>query len=156
MKNITMSLSFLLALIFLVSYSFAEETAYHLSVFKHPQCGCCTKWINHLQAHGFNIETKNLNHAALGKVKEKYRVDPYYQSCHTAVFEEQGYIFEGHIPADIIKHFLKESPEGAIGLAVPGMPVGSPGMEVGDRKDDYQVLLLKEDGSSEVYVSINH
>lgn len=88
----------------------------------------------------------------LNPIKEKYGISPSHQSCHTGV--AGGYIFEGHIPAPIIQQFLSEKPGNAIGLSVPGMPIGSPGMEMGDRIDDYDVIMIKKDGSSEVYQRI--
>ncbi|MGB2130858.1 MAG: DUF411 domain-containing protein, partial [Marinobacterium sp.] len=76
-----------------------------------------------------------------------------FQSCHTAV-SESGYVFEGHVPARLVKQFLANPPEGALGLTAPGMPMGSPGMEMGSRFDPYQVLLMKQDGGYEVYANI--
>ncbi|PUA30417.1 MAG: metal-binding protein [Cellvibrio sp. 79] len=122
-----------------------------LEVYKSPTCGCCEEWISHLQSHGLK---SNIHHPDdLNAVKNRYKISPKYQSCHTAVSPD-GYVFEGHIPAPVITRFLAEKPEGAIGLAVPGMPVGSPGMEMGERFTPYDVLLLKSDGSSEVYIRI--
>ncbi len=122
-----------------------------LEVYKSPTCGCCEEWISHLQSHGLK---SNIHHPDdLNAVKNRYKISPKYQSCHTAVSPD-GYVFEGHIPAPVITRFLAEKPRGAIGLAVPGMPVGSPGMEMGERFTPYDVLLLKSDGSSEVYIRI--
>jgi len=119
-----------------------------LDVFKSPTCGCCTKWVDHIALHGFKAEThlpSNLQQFKLDK-----GIAPRYQSCHTGVSKD-GYIFEGHIPAEVMKRFLLERPAGAIGLSVPGMPVGSPGMEMGETHDDYNVLLLMKDGTARVY-----
>jgi hypothetical protein len=122
-----------------------------LEVYKSPTCGCCEEWISHLQSHGLK---SNIHHPDdLNAIKNRYRISPQYQSCHTAISPD-GYVFEGHVPAPLITRFLAEKPEGAIGLAVPGMPVGSPGMEMGQRFTPYDVLLLKSDGSSEVYFRI--
>jgi hypothetical protein len=122
-----------------------------LEVYKSPTCGCCGDWITHVEAAGFFI---NVNHEKqLDVLKEEKGITPQYQSCHTAVSKD-GYIFEGHIPVKWVEKFLRDKPEGAIGLAVPGMPLGSPGMEIGDKFTPYQVLLLKEDGSSELYAEI--
>lgn len=122
-----------------------------LDVYKSPTCGCCVKWIDHIAANGF--DAKKHHPADLNAVKQQFSIAPQYQSCHTGVSKE-GYVFEGHVPADIMQRFLAEKPKDALGLAVPGMPVGSPGMEMGDRRDDYDVLLLKKDGGSEVYARI--
>lgn len=117
-------------------------------VYKSPTCGCCGEWVDHLQNKGFSTAVHHPDD--LDGVKRERGIQPQYQSCHTAV-SEQGYVFEGHIPARDIRAFLKNPPQDAIGLAVPGMPVGSPGMKVGDRFTPYDVLLLKEDGSSEIF-----
>jgi hypothetical protein len=133
------------------SITAAADKPVHLAVYKSPTCGCCEEWISHLQSHGLK---STIHHPDdLDAVKDRYRISPRYQSCHTAVSPD-GYVFEGHVPAPLITRFLAEKPEGAIGLAVPGMPVGSPGMEMGERFTPYDVLLLKSDGSSEVYLRI--
>lgn len=122
-----------------------------LDVYKSPTCGCCGKWVTHVEASGFDT---TLHHPAdLNKLKADRGISPRYQSCHTAVSQD-GYVFEGHIPADVIQRFLENPPSDAIGLAVPGMPVGSPGMEMGNRHDDYDVLLLTKEGSDTVYERI--
>lgn len=121
------------------------------TVYKSPTCGCCGAWIDHVNEHGIATlveHPKNLN-----AIKSQFNLTPQYQSCHTAV-SPSGFVFEGHIPANIIRRFLQEKPIDAVGLTVPGMPLGSPGMEVGDRFTPYDVLLLKRDGSTEVYARI--
>lgn len=123
-----------------------------LDVFKSPTCMCCEKWITHLQSHGF--QTAVHHPADLNQEKISRGIAPKYQSCHTAISKD-GYVFEGHIPASVIQRFLAEKPKGAIGLAVPGMPMGSPGMEMGNHFDPYDVLLLMADGSSSVYAPID-
>lgn len=122
-----------------------------LEIYKSPTCGCCNKWIDHLHAQDFNTSVHHPQD--LNKEKILRGILPRYQSCHTAESAD-GFVFEGHVPAKFIKRFLEERPEGAIGLAVPGMPLGSPGMEAGDKFMPYQVLLLKSDGGSEVYASM--
>jgi len=122
-----------------------------LTVFKHPSCGCCQDWIAHVEDQGFNAVSSNTEQ--LGSIKQEYGIGSQYRSCHTAV-SAQGYIFEGHVPAKFVKQFLKEVPQDAIGLAVPAMPVGSPGMEMGDQFMPYKVLLLKTDASAQVYADI--
>jgi len=122
-----------------------------LDVYKSRTCGCCKKWVSHIKGSGFET---NVHHPVnLNKLKSDKGISPRYQSCHTAVSKD-GYVFEGHIPADIIQRFLANPPHNAIGLAVPGMPVGSPGMEMGKRHDEYDVLLLTKDGSNTVYEHI--
>lgn len=124
-----------------------------LTVYKNPQCKCCNKWISHMQDAGFKINVSEPDD--LNVIKDRYGIQKKVQSCHTAVMEHSGVVFEGHIPAFVVKKFLKEKPVGAIGLSVPGMPIGSPGMEMGDRRDPYDVLMLMEDGSYSVYEHID-
>lgn len=130
----------------------AERDAVHLDVYKSPDCGCCTLWMDHLAEQGF---TSTGHHPSdLGGLKLGLGVPPRYGSCHTAVSKE-GFIFEGHVPARYITQFLDAPPAGALGLAVPAMPVGSPGMEYKNQFMPYRVLLLNKDGSIEVYASVD-
>ncbi len=123
-----------------------------LDIFKSPTCGCCKKWINHIDENGF--QSKVHNRRDIFVIKEKKGIEPRYRSCHTAISKE-GFIFEGHIPAKFIQQFLKEThPDGVLGLSVPGMPVGTPGMEVSDKFQPYRVLLLKSDGTHETYANV--
>jgi hypothetical protein len=119
----------------------ADET---VTVYKSPTCGCCEKWIGHLREQGFEVEAVNLTD--LRVVKSMAGVKPEQASCHTA--RVGGYVVEGHVPAEDIRRLLAERPK-IRGLAVPGMPMGSPGME-GPRRESYQVLTL-EDGPSRVF-----
>ncbi|HEX5577324.1 MAG TPA: DUF411 domain-containing protein [Gemmatimonadaceae bacterium] len=116
-----------------------------VKVYKDPNCGCCSKWVDHMRANGFTVETMDL--PDLTMVKERYAIGQSLRSCHTAVIGD--YAFEGHVPADVIKKFLEEKPSVA-GLAVPGMPSGSPGME-GATKDKYDVLTFDRAGRTTVY-----
>ncbi|MAT51645.1 MAG: metal-binding protein [Porticoccaceae bacterium] len=121
-------------------------------LYKSPTCGCCEQWQTHMAEHNF---VAGVYHPEdLNDVKAQLGIAPGYQSCHTAVFDN-GYVFEGHIPARYIRQFLDNPPEGARGLAVPGMPLGSPGMEVDDRFMAYDILLLKDDGSAAFYARID-
>ena len=122
-----------------------------LDVFKSPTCGCCGKWVSHIEENGLVAKTYHPDN--LNLVKQKLGIAAEFQSCHTGVSKE-GYVFEGHIPADVMQRFLAEKPKGALGLAVPGMPMGSPGMEMGERRDSYDVLLLMKDGTASVYQHI--
>jgi len=123
-----------------------------MDLYKSPACGCCGKWAEHAEDRGFALTTHHP--ADLNKLKLERGIAAPYQSCHTAVSAE-GFVFEGHIPARIIQQFLSAPPADAIGLAVPGMPAGSPGMEMGDRFTPYQVLLLKRGGSAAVFAEVN-
>ena len=122
-----------------------------LLVHKTPTCGCCKMWMKHVEENGFTAYGQD--HQDLMKIKEKYNIEPQYRSCHTAVSSD-GFIFEGHIPSKYIKQFLLEDHPEAIGLSVPGMPLGSPGMEVEDRFMPYDVLILFKDGTNKVYAEV--
>ena len=119
-----------------------------VEVWKDPNCGCCKDWIVHLERSGFKAQSHDTgNNAARARLGMPQK----FASCHTAVVG--GYVIEGHVPAREIARLLREKPQ-ALGLAVPGMPVGSPGMDggiYGNRKDRYEVLLVAKDGSSRVY-----
>lgn len=123
-----------------------------ITVNKDPNCGCCTAWINHMASKGYDLEARNV--ANLSEIKADYGVDSTVSSCHTAVSEE-GYVIEGHVPARYVEQFLNNPVDGAIGLSVPGMPVGSPGMEMGDRFQPYDVVLIMEDGDHRVLAEVN-
>lgn len=117
--------------------------AQKITVYKSPSCGCCSKWVRHLEENGFDVKVHDRRD--LEPIKDNLGVNPKYQSCHTAVVD--NYVIEGHVPADDIQRLLAEKPH-IKGLMVPGMPMGSPGME-GPRKDRYSVLAVdKQDGST--------
>jgi len=122
-----------------------------LIVHKTPTCGCCKMWVNHMENNGFAINTQD--HQSLLKIKDNLKIEPQFRSCHTAVSSE-GYFFEGHIPGKYISKFLKENNPKAIGLSVPGMPLGSPGMEVEGRFTPYDVLIHFRDGTTKVYAEV--
>jgi len=126
----------------------AAPAASLIEVWKGPQCGCCNDWIKHLQANGFQVRARDTGNA---DARARLGMPIQYGSCHTALVA--GYAIEGHVPAREIRRMLAERPQ-AVGLAVPAMPVGSPGMdgpEYGGRKDPYDVLLVRKDGSTSVY-----
>jgi hypothetical protein len=137
----------LIATLWIFGGQVSASDAPAVTVYKTPTCGCCGKWAAHLQANGFDVTTKDLND--LSQIKAEQKVPPRLASCHTAIVD--GYVIEGHIPADIIHRLLKEKPP-VVGLTVPGMPAGSPGMEVG-YKEPYQVLSFDEEGKIEVYAT---
>jgi len=120
-----------------------------LVIYKSESCGCCTLWGEHMRRNGFQIQSVNVEYLPI--VKEEFQVEPGLQSCHTAIIG--GYVIEGHVPAIEVKRLLLEKPE-ALGLAVAGMPIGSPGMEMENHPGDaYNVILFREDGSHEVYAT---
>ena len=120
-----------------------------IEVYKSAQCGCCSAWVDHLKASGFTV--KAINVANPSDYRAKGRIPDALGSCHTGMVN--GYAIEGHVPASDIKRLLAEKPKAA-GLAVPAMPLGSPGME-GPRKDPYDVLLVRANGSTTVYKHYN-
>jgi hypothetical protein len=123
-----------------------------VQVYKTPTCGCCSKWVEHMRHAGFTVQAQDMSQAELQAVKTKYGVPAAANSCHTARLD--GYIVEGHIPADTVKKMLKERPK-VVGIAVPAMPIGSPGMEVpGARLYPYDVLSFDKSGATKVYLTI--
>lgn len=145
-----------LALFFLLTACSRQEqqpVTLDLDVYKTPTCGCCSEWVVHMRDSGFNVtahDQENIN-----PIKQRLGVEPAYQSCHTAITRNGDYFFEGHIPAPIVWDFLSDPPEQAAGLAVPAMPVGSPGMEVGDRFRPYQVYQINRDGSRVIFREVD-
>lgn len=123
----------------------AEASGPEITVYKSPTCGCCNKWVDHLRAEGFRVSTENLTD--LTEVKRQHGVPDELASCHTAVVD--GYAVEGHVPADVIRRLLAERPE-VTGIAVPGMPMGSPGME-GLYSEAYEVYTFDPTGPVDVY-----
>ena len=120
-----------------------------IEIWKSPTCGCCQKWADHLTENGFTVSTRNATRGTLNRIKKQVGIGPELSSCHTALID--GYAIEGHVPASEIKRLLNERPD-AVGLSVPDMPLGSPGMEQPNGKTEpYEVLLLKNDGSTEIY-----
>lgn len=124
-----------------------------VEVWKTASCGCCHDWIAHLQASGFDVKAHDVSDATKRDYRQRLGLADKFGSCHTALIG--GYVLEGHVPAREIHRLLKEKPV-AVGLAVPGMPVGSPGMdgpEYGGRKDPYDVLLVRRGGTASVFQS---
>ena len=126
----------------------AQATA--VEVWKDPNCGCCHLWVEHLQASGFKVAVRDVGNTA---ARKRLGMPEKLGSCHTATVG--GYVIEGHVPAADIRRLLKDRPV-ALGLAVPGMPIGSPGMdgpEYKGRKDAFDVLLVQKDGSTKSFQS---
>jgi hypothetical protein len=133
----------------LVANRFADATVLPapiaITVYKTPACGCCKAWVKHLEANGFVVTAHDM--PSVDEIKTTQRVPAALESCHTAIVGR--YTIEGHVPADVIKHMLQEKPA-ILGLAVPGMPMGSPGME-GGRNESYEVIAFERDGKTRVY-----
>jgi hypothetical protein len=120
----------------------------HIEVWKDPNCGCCKSWVEHLRQHGFDVAFHDTSDVT--PVKDRAHVPLILRTCHTALVN--GYVIEGHVPAADIRRLLAEKPDIA-GLAVPGMPAGSPGMEMGGRVDHYRVIAFTRGGAQRVYAS---
>ena len=123
----------------------ATPAATKIVVYKSPTCGCCTAWVDHLKASGFEVTARDV--ADVAPIKARYGIPTRLASCHTGLVG--AYAIEGHVPAADIQRLLSQKPK-AVGLAVPGMPMGSPGME-GPRKDRYDVLLVQAGGATKVF-----
>lgn len=122
------------------------------TVYKDANCGCCTEWISYADKAG--LQSTYQHPQTLSAVKDRYEVPEQMRSCHTTVTSD-GFVFEGHIPAKFMAQFLENPPNDAIGLAVPSMPVGSPGMEYDNKFMPYKVFQLNKDGSYDVYASVD-
>lgn len=155
MKTLALVVAMTLPLVTVSPVSAVEEhhpdqkptAAADVAVYKNAQCGCCAKWVEHLSRNGFHATTHNL--ASVDKIKSAHGVPVQLASCHTAVVD--GYVVEGHVPADAIQRLLKERPR-IKGIAVPGMPAGSPGME-GPRVQRYDIVSFDAQGRTAIYES---
>lgn len=123
----------------------AQTASPAMVVYKDPSCGCCKLWVDHVKAAGFAVSVRDSSDVVA--VKKRQGVPARLYSCHTAIVG--GYVVEGHVPADLVQKLLKERPN-VVGLAVPGMPAGSPGMEQGS-KEPYEVLTFDAAGKTTVY-----
>ena len=135
---------------------FAEEqrtgSGPSVDVFKSATCGCCAKWVDHMKQAGFRMTVTDMPKESLDNVKTKHKIPAAVHSCHTAVVD--GYVIEGHVPASEVKRLLKEKTKVA-GIAVPGMPLGSPGMEVsGVTPQPYDVVSFDAQGQTRVFATI--
>lgn len=148
--NYSIKTAFFVGLLLFTSLLQAQQAVREATVYKDPNCGCCSGWVSHLRDNGFSVTEVKVDN--IESYKKKYGVPANLGSCHTAVIN--GYVVEGHVPAADILKLLEQHPD-ITGLTVPGMPVGSPGMEVGDRKDPYDVLAINRDGTTTVFNSYN-
>ena len=124
--------------------------AVEINVYKSPYCGCCGAWVDNLKASGLKLVVHEMEDVT--PVATKAGVPDMARSCHTALVD--GYFIEGHVPASDIRRLLSERPK-ALGIAVPGMPIGSPGMEQGDRRQAYATLLVEQGGALRVFARHN-
>lgn len=150
-------MKFLIALMMLVSLPLAADSEWdkvekalseptHITVYRSPNCQCCHKWIEHLQKHNFIVDDQVTHN--LEAVAPRQNVPTVMRSCHTALVN--GYLIEGHVPAQDIKRLLVEKPQ-VTGLSVPQMPVGTPGMEMGAKKDNFSVVTFNEDNQFRLF-----
>ncbi|MFN5998662.1 MAG: DUF411 domain-containing protein [Paracoccaceae bacterium] len=126
----------------------AAQTLPKVHVVKDPGCGCCKDWIGHIRDAGFPVSFEEMDPGPLADLKASLGLQPTQVSCHTAQVE--GYVIEGHVPADDMKRLLETRPD-VIGLAVPGMPFGSPGMGPETEREAYDVLLIARDGTASIF-----
>ena len=141
MRFISIALALSLSLMFSLSLKAQEN-----EMFKNPGCMCCDKWAEHMIDNGFDVKITPSPDVA--KLKDVLGIPPEVRGCHTSVID--GIIVEGHVPADLVQKLINERPEGVIGISVPGMPVGSPGME-GPYKEEYRVVVFDSKGKIELY-----
>ncbi len=125
-----------------------KPAAVAAKVYLTPTCGCCSKWVDHMKAAGFDMASSVMVQAELDRVAPRQKVPESLRSCHTAVVGK--YVIEGHVPADVVRQLLKEAPATVVGLSAPNMPIGSPGME-GPNARPYSIVAFKADGSSYEY-----
>ena len=137
------------ALLTLAACSSAVQAATY-EMFRDPNCGCCEQWADHVRSEN-EVTVSEVETAQINAVKASNGVPQDLWSCHTMLVD--GYVIEGHVPAEQITRLLEERPAGVRGLAVPGMPVGSPGMEIGDRVDAYDVIAFTDAGERYVFAS---
>ncbi len=146
-RGFGISLLFVLAVLALPAGFARADVMPTVQVWKSPTCGCCHKWIKHLEDHGFKVKATDMR--SMAQVKRSVGLPSDLRSCHTGLVG--GYVIEGHVPAPDIKRLLTEKPK-IKGLAVPGMPLGSPGMEQPDgTKEPYKVLSFDEAGKTEIF-----
>jgi hypothetical protein len=128
----------------------APDSLPTVRVYKTPTCNCCAKWVDHMKEEGFEVRTNNLN--SLSNVKKQAGIPDGLSACHTAVVGR--YVVEGHVPAEDVKRLLATRPD-VRGIAVPGMPIGSPGMERGSRQEPYNVVAFDTNGGTSVFAEHN-
>lgn len=156
MKIMRTKLLLLLIFTFSTGSSFAEsvwdketpalDNEVEIVVYRSPTCGCCKKWLNHLKKHQFNV--KDIVTEDVPSIKEKYSVPKNMASCHTAIVD--GYVVEGHVPAGDIKAMLNLKPE-IVGISVPAMVTGTPGMEMGNKNDPFKVIAFDKEGNYQIF-----
>ena len=125
----------------------------NITVYRTPTCGCCEGWVEHLQQHNFNVTDMVKPEAEIQAIRQKYNLPRALTSCHTA--EINGYLVEGHVPVEDVQKLIAKKPD-ITGIAVPGMPIGTPGMEMGDRKESFEVIGFKKRNQMDVFNSYTY
>lgn len=148
-RRATLFCPFALASVLIVPHADGAAALPDIAVFRNPGCGCCEGWVKHMIAAGFKVTIED--DPNLATRRENLKIPADLASCHIALAD--GYAFEGHIPASDVVKFLKERPAGAIALAVPGMPMESPGMESGGSSEAFDVLVISANAAPTVYAS---
>lgn len=124
--------------------------ALNITVYRTPTCGCCKGWVEHIKENGFQVTDIVKPESEIQTIRQKYNLPSDLASCHTS--EVAGYLVEGHIPVAEVKRLIAKKPDIA-GISVPGMPIGTPGMEMGDRQESFNVFAFRKDGQTEVFNS---
>ncbi len=124
------------------------QNSKHIELYQSPACGCCGKWVEYMCAKGYTVSVHK-DDAYYDYKGERFGIKDIYESCHTGL--AGGYALEGHLPEDAVAWLLTAKPEGVIGIAVPGMPMGSPGMELGGEDEQYPVVIMLKDGGYKIY-----
>ncbi len=144
-----LALGLLVVVLLAACSSSATQTQPVVTVYKSPTCGCCGNWVQHMRSNGFKVEVHDVED--IMSVKRQHGVPGELSSCHTAIVD--GYVVEGHVPAAEVQRLLQERPQVA-GIAVPGMPVGAPGMDVpGATPQPYKVIAFDRNGHTSVFAS---
>ncbi|HSM81767.1 MAG TPA: DUF411 domain-containing protein [Nodosilinea sp.] len=143
-----LALGIVLAIALLGPVAASAQGATAITVYRSPSCRCCGAWVEHMQAAGFEVQDVVTD--AMAAIKAQYGVPEALASCHTALVE--GYVVEGHVPATDVQRLLSERPA-ILGIAAPGMPVGAPGMEMGDRVDPYTVVSFTQTGETATFAA---
>ncbi len=141
----------IIGLLTFASMALFGDSVKEIQMYSSPTCGCCEEWAKYMRREGYQVKSHKDDEVFM-KVKEDFKIEPKYQSCHTGVIEKSGvkYAIEGHVPADAVEWLLKNQPKDIIGVSTPGMPQGSPGMEQGSY-EEYPVVLMIQGGGYKVF-----
>ncbi|MDJ1181666.1 DUF411 domain-containing protein [Roseofilum casamattae] len=136
-----------------VSVATVSDSQLKMTIYRTPTCGCCEGWMQHMEEQNFEVSDRILSNDEIDSIREQHNLPKSLSSCHTAVIN--GYLVEGHVPAADVKQLIAQKPDIA-GIAVPGMPIGTPGMEIGDRKESFEVLGFTSEGKISTFNSYTY